>query len=54
MTFYLVLLEFTDDKALTLQVPSGLRPHLQWGLYFMVKRAVEKVRNQTQNGAANT
>jgi len=54
MVFYLVLLEFTDNKALKLQVPSGLKPHLQWGLYFMVKRNVEEVQNQTQNGVANT
>jgi len=31
MAFCLVLLEFTDDKPLTLQFPCGLKPHLQWG-----------------------
>lgn len=54
MALYLVLLEFTEGKAVTMQVPSGLRPQLQWGLYFMVKRNVEEVQNQTQNGFANT
>ena len=37
MAFSLVLLEFTDDKALTLQIPSGLTPHLQWGVLLYGK-----------------
>ena len=53
MAFCLVLLEFTDDKPLTLQFPCGLKPHLQWG-GFMLKRNVEEIQNQTQNGVANT